>query len=231
MQPQTSVAKRPSFWKQSVFLLLVGLVVVGLTVWVCKYVSNASKFEIEGEVLIEYPEIRGGATVVEPTEDGGFVIGTGGAAAGAIKTDATGKICWSHFSNLEKSSSKLGATCYQSAASMPNGDIFLCGYCPYPNQISHVSPALLTHLNKNGEVIQEEKILPSGKEINRGIIKLDCCEKWDDGVLFAGDVFNCYEENKKDGSWKTEQFLWLIFTLKNGDMQWQKLIHVPGWMF
>src|SRR5580658_1656334 len=93
--------------------------------------------------------------VVVPTTDGGlFVAGRGGTAAWAAKTDTNGKVIW-QYSTFAMNGNFYPE--YRGAVPMPDGSTFLCGY--KPSSPDTYAPGLVTHLDAQGRVINEQLII------------------------------------------------------------------------
>ena len=227
----------PNFAVASIFLIL-GLIMIS---------KNASggtllKPELGQQILLKNKS----GSMMDPrtiakTMDGGFIVAGSSQAVKSgwvIKTDANGKLLWS-YERLVADVSKSGEhetiynrkntfgifPKYSSAAAMSDGSIYLCGDMPNPKANPNQPNLLgmLTRLNANGKLINEQFMTPNGANYKWNSF-YDCIA-WQDGIVIVGSTSKPIPviDSKMDYQ-KREVYYWVMALDVNGKKKWESLI-------
>ena len=181
--------------------------------------KNMKELVLTREVIIKdksgfLPEPQ----VISRADDGGFIIAGSLGRAWAIKTDAAGKVLWR---NLQDKTFAGGgyAAAFTGAIAMSDGSTYLCGNMSFPS--GGYTPSLLTHLDAEGHVINEQLFVPQ-KRTEHGLGYFDSCVRWGDGMLIVGHIFQF--NNSKDFLKNDEHYYWLLMLDTAGKIKWEKQI-------
>lgn len=167
---------------------------------------------------------------ITKTLDGGFIVaGTSNATkkGWATRIDSGGKVLWNfergflaedkpyeHVVIKNRGNALTGAPLYRAAAAMPNGSIYLCGYMPrpidIPNQPNQVG--MLTHLDSNGKVINEQFILNN----------IHDCIAWQDGIVIVGSTSKPIAIVNGVADFEHRESSYVVIALDaNGNKKWE----------
>jgi len=194
-------------------------------------ISSAAELTVTNTVHLEQ-----GATVdpkaMALTRDNGFIVaGSLGSeaqrkSAWAVKTDSKGNVMWRYVTSRKDNPvygqpSFIQSPVFNALAVMPDDSVFLCGFMP---GIEH-SFGLLTHLDKNGKVLNEQ--LLRHEAVIRG--NISSCASGSGGLVTIGKVatFQHTEATKTEpGSVLQNNFYWILSFDTSGKTKWEKLLPI-----
>lgn len=178
--------------------------------------KNMNELTITREVIIKDKSGLPEPHVISRASDGGFVIAGSLGKAWAIKTDVTGKLLWRVLS--DKPLAEGGHTsAFTGAVSMPDGSTYLCGYTELPP--GGYTPSILTYLNLDGKILDEQLFLPSVRT-ERGLSYFDDCVRWGDNLLVMGHIYQ--SNNNEDWRKRGEAYYWILMLDSAGKVKWEK---------
>ena len=188
--------------------------------------SFPGKLTLTREVFLEkgmFPK----PNVIVRTKDNGFVIagGLGRLQEGwATRVDAEGNVKWRYLvPSPDKSAFDVYPT-YSSAAVMPDDSVFLCGH-----MTGHKGESwrgLLTHLDRDGKVLNEQFFLPhvSGEAV---VSNFDACTLIVDSLVIVGHTSSVQHMQPTASHplpYDEEDFYWIVSFSGDGKVKWEKLI-------
>lgn len=181
--------------------------------------NNMKELTLTREVIIKdesgfVPEPH----TISRADDGGFIIAGKLGRAWAIKTDAAGKVLWRNLQAPPRADGGY-ASAFTGAAAMPDGSTYLCGNMTLPP--GGYTPSLLTHLDANGQLLDEQFFLPQ-KRTEHGHGYFDGCLRWGDGILIVGHIIQF--NNSKEILKNDEHYYWLLMLNAAGKIKWEKQI-------
>ncbi len=174
------------------------------------------------------------------TKDNGFIVaGKIGAAvsvneAYAVRVNRDGHVLWAYHKppvDLPPfASSRSPEPVYHQAVVMPDDSVFLCGQMPRdrkPGSGHLVAHGILTHLDKNGKVIDDVDLSPKldGFPISA---KLRSCISFGSGIFAVGPATKIWPDPQ--GAARGEpaivgrDFLWAIYLSSDGLVRWERLV-------
>jgi hypothetical protein len=202
-------------------LLLTGVLIIPHT-------SYAKDLTLTREVYLE----KGQAiqpNVIVRTHDNGFVIAgvmTGLKQAWATRTDADGNVKWRYTAVSPDKSMYAQDPTYNGAAVMPDDSVFLCGYMTGQN-----GGALLTHIDKDGNVLSEQLFHPQidGNKLGGSF---NACLLLDERLVIVGST--AYVQKVEPSAshplpYNQKDFYWLLSIGKAGKVDWEKFIPRDKW--
>jgi hypothetical protein len=182
--------------------------------------APAGDISLTREVFLEKGYVPNSQVIV-PTRDNGLIVaGSNHGQGWAARTDAEGNIKWRYvISRPVKPTRPSDIPTYISAAVMPDDSVFLCGNMP---GIKGGGSGLLTHLDKDGNVLNEQ--LPSPKGLSGG--GLSACIASDGGLIAVGStaILDPVQSTPNINSYTPTY--WIVSFDVNGKVKWEKLIPV-----
>ena len=211
--PFLSVLQKARCWLLMLLLFFI----------VSPFSLHAQELSLAHEALLEKGLTVHPNTIVKAIDNDFIIAGyiNGMSEAWATRTDAEGNIKWRY---LEPSPEKSIAQnpMYNSATVMSDDSIFLCG-----EMTGTKGGGLLTHLNKDGKVINEQ-ILPqkiSGKNLGA----IFSCAAWQGGIVLVGvamEVSPVTPTKDHPASIDTKAFYSIIFVDRTDRIEWSRFVAV-----
>jgi hypothetical protein len=213
--------------KQALSCILIGGSL--LTQLIVSANASDSKLKIVREVVLQSSPA---GAVIEPNvisraDDGGFIVAgsiRSRRQAWASKVDAEGKSLWSYVTAPQLSLPIGDGAEFYGAATMPDGTTYLCGFMPRAPDA--YAPALLVHLDREGRMLDERRIVPEGHS-ERGYAGFYDCARWQGGVAMVGAAFNVI----RTASWPdtpnpvVDRYYFVLGLNEVGTVVWER--HIP----
>jgi hypothetical protein len=159
--------------------------------------------------------------VIVRTHDDGFIIA--GQSGWAARTDADGKLKWRYVARVDEPDRAAGHLAeYYGAAIMPDDSVFLCGSTPRPP--GSPSPGLLTHLDKDGQVLSEQQPFPDDNDHIGG--NFSACAVSSNGLVAIGlavkAVPNLNPTINSPRAVTVDEYYWIVGFDADGKKKWEK---------
>jgi hypothetical protein len=193
--------------------------------------SSAEELTVTKTVYLEHGASVDPKALVR-THDNGFIV-VGGIekkgqpkSAWATKTDSEGNAIWRYVLPPREEIHIYDGPEYSSAAVMPDDSVFLCGRMPFNADKGVSSPGLLTHLDKDGKLLNENMLYPPDRE-NVSITHLISCMQSGNGVVVVGWMTQFFKNTstEKNQPPHIETNSYFVLSLDgNGQVKWKKLI-------
>lgn len=202
-----------------------------LTVIIIPITTHANAADIVRQFFIQTADAEFINPNVAQRIDGGFIIaGSANMTAWATKLDNQGRTLWRYNTGLREVMKPFrGFPEFRGIAAMPDDSVYLCGDIPRPHA-SGLTSALLTHLDKQGRVLNEQWVTPHGDvEVQIASSFFAGCAMWNDGLVVIGRVQK--QSDPREGGIGIpipHLFYWLIKLGASGNIIWQKYIPVPA---
>lgn len=165
------------------------------------------------EIFIESPR----PSAFARTKDGGYVIAGDDSHNWAIRIDNQGNVKWKCKLPLSQIPVPLKSA-YSGVAVLPDDSVILCGNREIEVGKRSNQLGLLTHLDKNGVLIDERVIYPNN-ESKYTLSYLDQCISREDGVTVFGVTAHA--------DLNDYQYGWTFFVDRNGKITSERLLG-PG---
>jgi hypothetical protein len=213
-------------WKTRHAPRCLGVLGFTLGALLMSHVAVAEGLSVVRTVYLEHGAIVDPKAIVRARDNGFIIAGSldrpnQPRSAWATKTDAQGIVLWRYTAPLRDKLRINDRPEFTSVAIMPDDSVFLCGRMPLPQG----GTALLTHLDKNGRVLNEQAHTPAG--LVGG--KLTSCLAWNNGVAAIGLTGGSKHVEPTPSHplpYEATYLYWVVFTDHDGNVIRERLIPI-----
>ncbi len=187
-------------------------------------VSTAQTLSVTRTVYLEHGAVVDPKVIVRTHDNGLIVVGSlerphEPRSAWATKTDIAGNVVWRYTAPLREKINRNDGPEFTSAAVMSDDSVFLCGRMPTVQD----GAGLLTHLDKNGNVLSEQLLKP--RDLDSG--SFVSCVEWNGGIAIVGTTGKMTPaelSQSHPSPYDVQFFYWIASFDINGKMKWEKLV-------
>jgi hypothetical protein len=163
--------------------------------------------------------VGGQPNVITRGPDGGFVVAGISGVAWAVGVSAKGDVLWKHTDARDTRINSTQESTYVGAVPLSNGNTLLCGDKYIVTDVGMQNRALVSILDKDGQVVDQRLMLPNGdsKYFSAAFTQ---CFAWGDGIALIGGGTS---QKAGGGSEPTSHPTnWIVKLDKNGAMEWER---------
>lgn len=220
---------------RSAYPSLIRLLTVALGALMLPNPVHAEGLTVVRTVYLERGAVVDPKAIVRARDNGLIVAGSIDLPnqprdAWAIKTDAEGNVLWRYTVPLREKLNRYDGPEFSSVAIMPDDSIFLCGRMPFVAGTGKSSPALISHLSKNGKVLSEKLFYPqNGKPL--ALTQLNSCASSGDGIVAVGHTTQFVKNPSHEANVPpniSANFYLIVSIDSSGEIKWEKLLPVSS---
>lgn len=178
--------------------------------------GSASDIVVQREVPLI--GVSGQPNAVAQMANGGFVVAGVWGNAWAVATPGDGKVSWTYNEPPDPNIRLYQPSIFSGVATLPNGDILLCG-----NKVTSKGGfGLVVILDTSGRLVEERLLVPKHDQ-SFFFSRFDQCVRWNNGVVLIGTASDDRHYSP------LKNFGWIVKLNGTGQMEWEQVISaVPG---